>query len=74
MNIWLAVVLVLIGFIVGYFVGIGRGTSINHDPIGQLNLVEWKDGTIDTLLESSVPPSDLYDGQMIVLYVRKTRR
>ena len=73
MNIWIAVCLVLLGFLVGYFIGVGRGRSTIRDPIGRLAIVDWEDGSVDILLETSVPPSDIHDGEMVGLLVRRTR-
>ena len=73
MNFWIAACLVLLGFLVGYFVGVGRGRSTLRDPVGHLAIVDWEDGSVDVLLETSIPPSDMQDGQMIGLLVRRTR-
>ena len=73
MNILIAVCLVLLGLLVGYFIGVVRGRSTLRDPVGHLAIVDWDDGTVDVLLETSVPPSDMQDGQMIGLLVRRTR-
>lgn len=73
MNIWIVASLILLGFLIGYFVGVVRGRSTIRDPIGNLAIVDWDDGTVDVLLETSVPPSDMHDGETIGLHVHRTR-
>lgn len=73
MNFWIAACLVLLGFLVGFVVGVVRDRSTLREPVGRLAIVDWEDGSVDVLLETNVPPSDMQDGQTIGLLVRRTR-
>lgn len=68
-DILIAVILAIIAFALGWVI---RGKT--KKTYGILYVVDWDDGTTETLLELDSQPNTLTDHQEVVLEVHKTER